>query len=294
MKRFYQFAGFFILIVFFSCKQSSEYPGFSKTETGIYYKLHSFSESEKNVMPGDYITADIQYKTINDSVFFEGRRKLQVTEPAFKGSIDECFLMLAKGEKATFILPAREFFHKTLETNIPRFMDTTSRMKITIDLLEVQRKSEFLKEKEAFLNWIEDFGEYEKVLLKQYLNQQKIDKEPTGSGIYTIVLEEGTGSAVEEGDTVLIHYEGKFLNGKFFDSTKQRKQPFEFVYGQKWQVIEGLEEVVGQMKEGERVLTILPSDVAFGKTGSSTGIIPPYTSVIYEVTLLDHRPKDAN
>jgi len=287
---------FFIsaLVLAVSCDEPSKYPGYTKTDSGIYYKLHSFSESKKQVKEGDYVTADIYYRTMKDSTFFEGRRKLQVTKPSFEGSIDECFLMLSKGEKATFILPAQQFFNKTLETNLPLFMDSTDNMKITLDLLEVQRKDEFLKEKEAFLNWIDDFGEYEKVLLKQFLDQKKINTQPTKSGVYRVVIEQGDGPGVQEGDTVLVHYEGKFLNGKFFDSTKQRKQPFEFVYGQKWQVIEGMEEVIGLMNEGEKALAILPSDVAFGKTGSSTGIIPPYTSVIYEVTLVDVKKKNNN
>jgi FKBP-type peptidyl-prolyl cis-trans isomerase len=281
-----------LIFITASCDKTSKYPGFSKTDTGIYYKLHSFGDSKKKVKPGDYITADITYQTMEDSSFFEGRRKLQVSKPSFKGSVDECFLMLSKGEKATFILPAKQFFNKTLETSIPAFLDSTSNMKIIVDLLEVQRKNEFLKEKEAFLNWIRDFGEYEKVLLHQFLEEREINAEPTASGIYHLVIEEGDGPEVEEGDTVVVHYEGKFLNGKFFDSTKQRKQPFEFVYGQKWQVIEGMEEVIGLMKEGEKALAILPSESAFGKTGSSTGIIPPYTSVIYEVSLIDVRKKD--
>ncbi len=283
-----------ILFILLSCNKSVRYPGYSKTKSGIYYKLHSFGESKKKVNPGDYITADITYSTMKDSSFFDGRRKLQVTQPEFAGSIDECFLMLSKGEKATFILPAEQFFNKTLETNTPGFMSSNDSMKITIDMLEVQRRDEFLKEKEAFLNWIQDFGEYERVLLQQFIEERKIDAKPTKSGIYHLTLEEGKGPEVEKGDTVLVHYEGKFLNGKFFDSTKQRKQPFEFVFGQKWQVIEGMEEVIGLMKEGETALAILPSETAFGKTGSSTGIIPPYTSVIYEVSLVDVRKKKEN
>lgn len=277
-----------------SCSKESKYPGFSKSESGIYYNLHSFGESKKQVEPGDYITTDITYKTMNDSVFFDGRRKFQITEPSYEGSIDECLLMLAKGEKATFILPAKSFFNNTLETNVPSFFNKNDSLKITVNLIDVQRKKEFLKEKKAFLNWIKDFGEYEKVLLQQFLEKKNIDAEPTKSGLYRVVLTEGEGPGVEKGDTVVVHYEGKFLNGKFFDSTKQRKQPFEFVYGTKMQVIEGLEEIIGKMREGEKALAILPSEKAFGKTGSSTGIIPPYTSVVYEINLVDVRKNEKN
>ena len=44
------------------------------------------------------------------------------------------------------------------------------------------------------------------------------------------------------------------------------------------------------MKEGERSIFILPSQIGFGESGSSTGIIPPYTSTIFEVELIELRP----
>ena len=290
MKRMYFLLALAATAVF-SCSEKSPYPGYSKSSEGFYYNLQALGNSQRQVQPGDYITADISYHTLKDSTFFEGRRTVKVTQPAYPASIDACFLMLSKGEKASFIIPAGPFFKKTLETAMPGFLKERDSMKVQVDLLEVQREQEFRRQKEAFLNWIEDFGEYERVLLQQFLEEKKIDAQPTPSGLYHIVLEEGPGPRVEQGDTVVVHYEGKFLNGKFFDSTKQRKQPFEFVYGHEMQVIEGIEEVIGKMKEGEKALAILPSDVAFGKTGSSTGIVPPYTSVVYKVSLLEVREK---
>ena len=284
----------FVLLVIASCSKDSKYKGFSKNDAGIYYRLHSFGESKKQVKPGDYITSDITYKKMNDSVFFKGRRKFQISEPSFEGSIDGCFLMLTESEKATFILPVKSFFSRTLEASVPSFFNESDSLKVVVDLIEVQRKKEFLREKEAFLNWIKDFGDYEKVQLQQFLEEKNIEAKPTKSGLYRVVLEKGNGTEVEKGDTVVIHYEGKFLNGKFFDSTIQRKQPLEFVYGTKMQVIEGLDEIIGKMQEGEKALAILPSEKAFGKTGSSTGIIPPYTSVIYEIDLVEVRKNTKN
>jgi len=159
-------------------------------------------------------------------------------------------------------------------------------MKVTIDMLDIQTETEYKKEKEAFLHWIEDFGEYEKVILRQYIEEEKLPVELMASGIYFRILVPGTGKEVEPGDTITINYEGRFLNGKFFDSTKKRNQPFQFVYGTEWQVVKGLEEAIGMMKEGEKSLVILPSDLAFGNEGSSTGMIPPFTSLIFEVEIL--------
>jgi FKBP-type peptidyl-prolyl cis-trans isomerase len=282
------------LVFLSSCDNFSKYPGYKKSKSGFYYKLEKFGESSQKAKPGDYITADISYLTIDDSLFFEGRRKLQITDPSFPGSIDECFLMLAQDEKATFIISATDFFTKTLETTVPQFLQSTDAMKISIDIIEVQTENDYYREKEAFLHWIEDFGDYEKVILRQFIEQQEIEITPTASGLFHLVLKEGQGDLVQIGDTVTVHYEGKFLNGKFFDSTKRRNSPFQFVYGRKWQVISGLEEAIGRMKAGEKSIFILPSQIGFGEIGSTTGIIPPYTSTIFEVELVELKkgPRD--
>lgn len=273
-----------------ACDYITKYPGYDKTKSGIYFKLIKFGESSEKAKPGDYVTADIVYKTMDDSVFFDGRRRLQVTEPSFKGSIDECFLMLAEEEKASFIISANDFFTKTLETTLPKFIDEDDPMIVNIDVIDIQTEEEYYMEKEAFLHWIEDFGDYEKVILRQYIDQQEINIEPTETGLYHITLKAGNGNRVYAGDTVTVHYEGKFLNGKFFDSTKRRNAPFQFVYGRKWQVIPGMEEAIGRMMEGERALFIIPSKIGFGETGSSTGIVPPYTSTLFEVELVEVLP----
>jgi len=288
LKSFKKISLFIVSVILISsCNYFSKYEGFKKTRTGIYYKLLKFEESTQKAQAGDYITADISYKTINDSLFFTGRRKLQISEPKFPGSIDECFLMLSQGEEATFIISASDFFTKTLETTLPQFLNADDNIKITIDIIEIQTEKEFIKEKEAFLSWIEDFGDYEKVLLQQFIDNKEINKTPTNSGLYHIIINKGNNKIVELGDTVTVDYEGKFLNGKFFDSTKRRNQAFQFVYGKKWQVVNGLEEAIGRMREGEHSLFIIPSELAFGETGSSTGIIPPYTSTIFDVELIE-------
>ena len=277
----------FIPLFLYSCfNPKSEYPGFKRTKEGLYYQLHKIGEDTEKAKAGDYITADITYLTMGDSVFFNGRRKLQISEPDFKGSIDNCFMMLAEKESATFIISASDFFHKTLQSDLPSFLNEGDNMKVTLDIIDIQTEEEYQNEKEAFLHWIEDFGDYEKVILSQYLENEKLDVKPEKNGLYRIVLKEGYGKTIEVGDTLTINYEGKFLDGKFFDSTIKRNQPFQFVYGTEWQVIRGLEEALSLMKEGEKSLFIVPSELAFGEEGSSTGIIPPYTSLIFEVEVI--------
>lgn len=286
--------GFFLIgliclsMLCFDCGKSSPYPGYSASKNGFYFKLVRIGESGRKCQYNDFITADISYATLHDSVFFKGRRKFQISAQNFKGSIDECLTLINKDDSASFILSASDFFKKTLSaTSVPSFIHEGDQIKININIIDIQTDKEFAMEKEAFMKWTEDFGLYEKTILKQFLNGSKLKITPLPSGMYFLTLKKGNEKSVSIGDTVTVHYEGKFLNGKYFDSTRQRNEAFQFVFGQQWQVVKGLEEAIGIMHEGEKALFIMPSELAFGENGSSTGIIPPFTSLIFEVELVN-------
>ncbi len=268
------------------CNLFDKYPSFSKTNTGIYYKLQKIGEDVNPPEVSDYVTVSIDYLTVSDSMFFSGVRTFQLTEPDFKGAIDECFLMLSEGDSASFIIDANDFFTKTLQTKLPVFISSNDPLKIEIRMDEIRSEKQYTQDKAEFLKWIEDFGEYEKMILARFIKEEEIDVEATTSGLIHMTTHVGTGKPVEPGDLVTVNYEGKFLNGKFFDSTADRNQPFEFVYGTELQVIPGIEEAIGKMREGEKAIVILPSNIAWGDKGSSTGIIPPFTTVIYEIELV--------
>ena len=291
MKRFVFFISgngiiFFLILLFSACTQS-KYPGFSKSKNGIFYKIHKVGENSGKPVATDYITIDIEYRTVSkDSLFFSGRRKFQTTKPDYKGSIDECFAMLSTDDSASFIINAAKFFKGTLNAPLPSFFTKQSDMKINVKLLDIQTKEKFAKEKEEFLSWINDLSEYEQTLLKHFIEEKDISIQPTRSGLYCIKTFETNGASPKGGNVVTVHYEGQFLNGEYFDSTKKRNMPFDFVYGKEMQVVKGLEEGVGLMKEGEKAILIMPSQLAFGQQGSSTGIIPPFTTVIFKVELL--------
>jgi len=277
----------FFFTILFSCDKFPRYPDYKKGVHGIYYQLHTIGDDDTlKAGPGDYITVNLSYSTMDDSVFFNGTRKFQVMEPAYEGAIDECFAMLSVDESATFIIRSDNFFAITLQNPLPRFIEKGGTIKVKVEMMGIQTEEDYTREKEAFLSWIEDFSNYEKVILKQFIAEEKLDVSPLPSGIYYLNLRPGSGKAIEEGDTVVVNYEGKFLNGKFFDSTVKRNEPFSFVFGTEWQVIEGLEKAIGVMREGEKSLFIVPSEQAFGNRGSTSNIIPPFTSLIFEVEIL--------
>ncbi len=104
-------------------------------------------------------------------------------------------------------------------------------------------------------------------------------------GMKVEILKEGTGESSKNGDSVSVHYVGNIENGKKFDSSVDRGVPFSFVLGQ-GRVIKGWDLGVLGMKIGEKRRLTIPSDLAYGETGTPGGPIPPNATLVFEVELL--------
>ena len=105
------------------------------------------------------------------------------------------------------------------------------------------------------------------------------------NGVTAEILKEGKGNAVKAGDTVSIHYTGWLTDGKKFDSSVDRNQPFETRIGV-GRVIQGWDMGVVGMKPGEKRKLTIPSKFAYKEFGAG-GAIPPNADLIFDVELLE-------
>jgi FKBP-type peptidyl-prolyl cis-trans isomerase FklB len=104
----------------------------------------------------------------------------------------------------------------------------------------------------------------------------------TASGLQYEIIKSGTGATPTGDDQVTVHYTGKLTDGTVFDSSVERGEPITFpVSG----VIKGWTEALLLMKEGDKWMLYIPSELAYGQAGAG-GVIPPNASLTFEVELL--------
>lgn len=97
----------------------------------------------------------------------------------------------------------------------------------------------------------------------------------------------GNGAEAVKGKQVSVHYTGWLTDGKKFDSSKDRGQPFQFALG-RGQVIQGWDDGVAGMKVGGKRKLTIPPELGYGSAGAG-GVIPPNATLVFEVELLGVR-----
>lgn len=107
----------------------------------------------------------------------------------------------------------------------------------------------------------------------------------TASGLKYVDVVVGKGASPQVGKAVKVHYTGTLENGKKFDSSVDRNEPFSFTIGV-GQVIKGWDEGVMTMKVGGKRKLIIPSKLGYGARGAG-GAIPPNATLLFDVELLD-------
>jgi len=146
-------------------------------------------------------------------------------------------------------------------------------------------KAEKIEKEQAELDMVKKMSEAE---YKIYFKEQMIKDYPnaiqTESGLMIAIHKPGDDEKPAKGTTVKVHYTGMFTNGKKFDSSRDRNQPFSFPVGQ-GRVIKGWDEGIPMLGKGGRATLIIPYFLGYGSHGQA--VIPPYSTLIFYVEMLD-------
>lgn len=130
--------------------------------------------------------------------------------------------------------------------------------------------------------------------LNQYISGligEGYDVDTTASGVYYVVLEEGEGIYPTTGDSLIIKYSGFLMDNSLFDTSLDDNETgtygFVYIYTP---MIQGFEDVLSLMNKGSKFHMVIPSPLAYGESGS--GVMPPFTSLIFEVEMIDIIPNN--
>lgn len=117
-------------------------------------------------------------------------------------------------------------------------------------------------------------------ILKKYIADNSLSTIETGSGLYVVVNDEGTGSSCTASSTVTVNYKGYYTNAEVFDESDASGATFGLN-----QVIKGWTEGIPYFKEGGSGVLLIPSALGYGT--ESSGSVPKNSVLIFDVELLD-------
>ncbi len=261
--------------------------GFKTSDDGLQYQVHTENSGEK-IKVGDVVTLQMVYRTDSDSVLFDTYKmgqpvKLMVTEPTFRGDLMSGLTLLSEKDSATFLLNADSLFEKTFNFPRPEFIRAGSYLTFIVKVDKVQSKEQLETEMKAEA---EKQSALESVNIAKYIADNKLTTTKTASGLQYVITKKGGADKAVAGDTVVVHYTGKLLNGNKFDSSLDNGKPIEFPVGQ-GMVIKGWDEAFTTLTKGTKATVIIPSALGYGPSAVGNGAIPAFSTLVFDVEFVN-------
>lgn len=279
---------FSFLIFLFCCKnkkaESQAY--FSYHPLGYYYQLLSFEEKTDKLLPGKIAWISATFKTQKDSIFWDSFNNMndkfyvRTDTNNNQNFIVNYVSQLEALDSVCILIKPKDFFAQQFKVDtIPFFSKTDTCVKIFLKLKALFTEEEFLKvQQDLELNEMRQ-------IYKFYTTEAEANAAMDPAGFYWVEKSGiGKGNEIKIGTTVSIAYEGYFLNGRFLEKSGK---DFDLKYGTPDQLLKGLNYVIAGLKMGQNAKIILPSRLAFGENGSSNGIVPPFTPLMYKIKITD-------
>ncbi|GIV42017.1 MAG: peptidyl-prolyl cis-trans isomerase [Vicingaceae bacterium] len=229
--------------------------------SGLKIILKEVGEGPK-VDSGRVVKVHYTGKFTNDSVFDSSHKRGQpIMFRAGVGHVikgwDEALMHLYRGDKATLIIPPQLGYGEKGAGPIP----PNATLVFDIEVLEIMPKPVPF-----------DVNGRDTIELEQGLKMIK-SKENT------------SGLLPKKGSRITVHYSGYFEDGKLFDSSVERDQPFTFTLGI-GNVIKGWDIAFEHLRTGEKARLIIPYQLGYGEYGYP-GAIPPKANLIFDVEVID-------
>lgn len=215
---------------------------------------------------------------------------------AFEGDIYEAVSLLSKGDSALFQIPADSMFIRVFKKPVPKDLPANSYLDVNIKVFDIWNQQEKLEELKAQVVSEVSTEELarrkaENVKIEAYCKSQGYEMKQTVNGVYYTYFSNGNGETVaKEGHTIVLNFTGRLLNEDQFETTYNEEgigRPISFVLGN-GEVIPGWDEVLVGKKEGDALLVVVPSHLAFGAHAKGN-VIPENSPLIFNLDVMSVR-----
>ncbi len=272
-----------------------------QTAKGAQVKILTAGAGNK-IKVNDVVTFDVVQKTEKDSVLFSSYAlghplKLQIQPCQNVGDLMDVFPLLTQQDSALIKVPSDSIFVGH-EDQRPPFLKKGSNLVFDLKIIKVQTLDDAMVEKNAAMDKMKA---EEIAAADKYITEHKLVVKATPSGLKYVVTQPSAKAKPLSGDTLLVNYTGRTLDGKVFDSSIQSEaqkaglsqpgrtyEPLQMVVGQ-GQVIKGWDEGLLLLNEGSKAELIIPSDLAYGAEGAGSDILP-YSTLVFDVELVKVKP----
>lgn len=250
------------------------------TADGDRLIVHQKGTSGKIGKDGDIVSFNMIIKTEADSVVKDSYKEGQpftmpLQKGAFKGSFENALYHIGEGDSTTVLVNSDSLF-KLMNQPLAPGIAKGSDLKFIVKMNKVQTRADFEKE-------LVEKKNNEPKIIEAFVAKNLKNATKSAEGMYYVENIVGSGATPTMGNTVVVQYVGKFLDGKEFDKS-QPGSPFEFPVGQ-GRVIPGWDQILLTMKKGGKTTVVIPSTLAYGEQG--VGPIPANTPLMFEITLVD-------
>ncbi|MFN0032368.1 MAG: FKBP-type peptidyl-prolyl cis-trans isomerase [Flavobacteriales bacterium] len=267
------------------------YPGFEETKSGIYKRLNGFDDCSPALIDADFFIMQVSWKKWNEAdsgYAFElhhgslnGHSVVSSREGNPVGlRLAEVLRNMKCGDDISLVLPFAEMDNSYLCA----YTDTstyalTDEIELRMHLVKTFAKREYLD----YLMHAAQQGELnEEEAIELYLMNNAADYLRMGK-CFIVKEKETRNDSISAGSEITISYTTHLFNEQSLDTTTV----MQFQFGKPGQIIDGFQYGLSFLNEGEKARIYLPSQLAFGENGNSSGLVPPHTPVYFDVMVLD-------
>ena len=275
-----------LTLILFSC--GSEKQEFQTLPSGVEYFFVNKTNEKSIVKQGDVWNLEMEYYNSNDSLLYRSKDVAQdfvmyvPDSNSVKGSVEEGILLMNKSDSALFRVDAENFFTMSMKKKVPAFIKKGEKLLFKIKLKDIIDGKEYQK---SIDDWVNKMTAQELLVIRDYIANENLKFQKLDSGVFKTVLKEGKGNVLASHKKVKINYIGHFIDGREFDNTYKRKEPFVFCLDS-GKTVKGFEIGVSSMKKSEQARFVIPSSLGYGPYGRS-GVIPRFATLIFDVEMID-------